>query len=271
MPPGTGDSRRPRLAFPFTILASPGTVRLVAGEDFRYTLSADGLDQWLPKLLASLNGRRTQAEALAGISEAHRKAAAGILDRLARERVLVQGGAAEAHPARAYQLAVEGKGALLEGLTSTEAGAPPLPILCQDRLDYEEALQFNRRCLDGDGPWMWASYGPMARGYVSPVFLPASGPCLACLILHFRRRSPAPEIYDALMAPGRGSIEPVPFPAEGFAILRAVILRKIALLAEAAAPAAPYRLHVLEGATFEVSSHRVYRDPECEACGRRRR
>jgi bacteriocin biosynthesis cyclodehydratase domain-containing protein len=271
MPPGSSDSRRPRLALPFTVLASPGTVRLVAGEDFRYTLSADGLDQWLPKLLASLDGRRTQAQALSGIGEVHRAAAASILDRLTRERVLIQGTAAEAHPARAFRLAAEGKGALLEGLASPDSGETALALLCQDRLDYEEALEFNRRCLDGGGPWMWATFGPMARGYVSPVFVPGSGPCLACLVLHFRRRSPAPEIYDALMAPDRGPIEPVPFPPEGVAILKNLILRKAALLADPSAPAAPYRLHVLEAATFEVSSHRVYRDPECDACRGRSR
>ena len=55
------------------------------------------------------------------------------------------------------------------------------------------------------------------------------------------------------------------------AILRNLILRKTAMLADPGMPAAPYRLHVLEVATLEVTSHRVYRDPECEACGGRRR
>jgi bacteriocin biosynthesis cyclodehydratase domain-containing protein len=267
------DVRRPRLALPFTVLASPGIVRLVAGEDFRYTLQADGLDRWLPGLLARLDGRRPLAEALAGVPEAEREAAAGIVDRLYGERVLVDGAPAEAHPGVAHRLVAEGLGPLLDGLASGPSTAPALSILCQDRLDYDEALRFNRARLDGGGPWMWASTGPMARGYVSPVFLPTSGPCLACLLRQFRRRSPAPELYDELEEQGRSGrpIEASTFPAEGSAILRNVILRKAAMLAEPGMPAAPYRLHVLEVATLEVSSHRVYRDPECGDCGGRRR
>lgn len=257
-------TRRPRLALPFTILASPDTVRLVAGEDFRYTLQGPGLDRWLPALLAVCDGRPLE-EALARVDAAQRGAASRIVDRLYAERVLVDG------PARAegtYRVAAEGRGALAEGWPAGEG--PALRLLCQDRLDVNEALTFNRRCLEGSEPWMWATTGPMARGYVSPAFLPASGPCLACLIRHFRRRSPAPEIYDALEA-RPGDVRPVPFPAEGVAILQGLVLRKAAMLADPGAPAAPYRLHVLEIATLEVTSHRVFRDPECDACGSRRR
>jgi bacteriocin biosynthesis cyclodehydratase domain-containing protein len=116
---------------------------------------------------------------------------------------------------------------------------------------------------------MWASTGPIARGYVSPVFLSGSGPCLGCLLRQFRRRSPAPELYDALEEQGRKGlpIEPAPFPPEGSAILRNLLRRKAAMLTDPAA----YRLHVLELATLEVSSHPVYRDPECDACGGLRR
>lgn len=251
------DSRRPRLALPFTVLVSPGMVRLVAGEDFRYTLKGDDVDRWLPALLASFDGRRPLGE----LAESQ----SGVVDRLYAERVLVDGTAAEAAPAESSRLAAEGKGPLLEGLPTDGS----LRVLCQDRLDYDEALRFNRRCLDGTAPWMWATVGPLARGYVSPVFLPSSGPCLACLLRHFRRRSPAPELYDALEEQGRKGlpIEPSPFPPEGAAILRSLIVRKAAMLSTSAA----YRLHVLETATLEVTSHRVYRDPECDVCGGTRR
>jgi bacteriocin biosynthesis cyclodehydratase domain-containing protein len=267
------DLRRPRLALPFTVLVSPGVVRLVAGEDFRYTLQADGLDRWLPGLLASLDGRRRLDEALGGIGDADRRAAAEIVERLYGERVLVDGGAAEAHPAALHRLVAEGRGPLIDGLATGPTSGPALTILCQDRLDYDETLRFNRARLEGAGPWMWATIGPMARGYVSPVFLPGSGPCLGCLLGQFRRRSPAPELYDALEEQGRNGrpIEPSTFPAEGVGILRNLILRKAAMLSDPGMPAAPYRLHVLEAATLEVSSHSVYRDPECEACGSRRR
>jgi bacteriocin biosynthesis cyclodehydratase domain-containing protein len=273
MTPGTGDSRRPRLSLPFTILAEPDTVRLVAGEDFRYTLTGEGLDRWLPALLSALDGRRSVAEALAAIEEPQRAAAAVVLERLYGERVLVEGSAADAHASISARLQPEGRGALLEDLAAGDPASAPLSILCQDRLDYDEALSFNRRCLDGDSPWMWATFGPMERGYVSPVFLPSSGPCLACLLGQFRRRSPAPEIYDALLEQGRSgkAIQPVPFPSEGVGILRDLIRWKAALLAETVPPAALYRLQVLDARTLEVSSHRVFLDPECGECRGRRR
>jgi bacteriocin biosynthesis cyclodehydratase domain-containing protein len=262
--------RRPRLALPFTVIASEDTVRLVAGEDFRYTLTGEGIDRWLPGLLERLDGRRTIDEAVSALPEPGRRAAARIVDRLYGERVLVDGTAVDAHPAATFRISVEGSGPLLEGLEGQRSALPVLHVLCQDRLDYDEALRFNRRRLEGSEPWMWATTGPLARGYVSPVFLTSSGPCLACLIRQFRRRSPAPEIYDALERHPQ-EIRPVPFPPEGVTILQCLVLRKAALLADPAAPVAPYRLHVLESSTLEVTSHRVFRDPECDDCGRRRR
>lgn len=268
----SGPSRRPRLALPFTVLVSPDQVRLVAGEDFRYTLDGPGLDRWLPGFLAGLDGRRTLGAALEAIPEAHRSAAARIVDRLAGERVLVDGTALEAHAPLARSIRVEGSGPLRGGL-ETGAESPPLHVLVQDRLDYDEVLRFNRRCLDGGDPWLWATIGPMGRGYVSPVFLPASGPCLGCLLLHFRRRSPAPEIYDGLIEQGREGkpIQPSTFPGPGVEILRNLILWKAARLAEEVPAAALYRLHVLEADTLEVTSHRVFLDPECAECRGRRR
>lgn len=263
---GAVEARRPRLALPFSVLVSPGTVRLVAGEDFRYTLAAPELDRWLPPLLSLLDGRRTQAEALIQVAPEYRPEAARLLDRLFGERVLVSGTAAEAHGAARYRVVVEGSGALGEGWDPGSASERPLSLLCQDRLDYGQALEFNRRCLDSAAPWMWASTGPMARAYVSPVFLSTSGPCLQCLIAHFRRRSPAPEILDALRAGGPSAHRAVPFPGEGVLILKSLIRQKVALLSESEPPVALYRLQVLELATLEITSHRVFLDPECEAC-----
>lgn len=273
MATGSLEARRPKLALPFTTLSAPDTVRLVAGEDFRYTLTAPGLDCWLPTFLASLDGRLTVREALAVIAPDRRPGAVRIVERLYGERILVDGSAADAHAPSGYRIASEGTGALMEGLATSGSVLPAITILCQDRLDYAEALQFNRRCLSGGGPWMWATVGPLARGYVSPVFMPESGPCLGCLLGHFRRRSPAPEIYDALQNQARkgGAILAVPFPSDGVEILRRLIRGKVSMLQEQAVPVAAYRLHVLEVATFEVSTHPVFRDPECGECGGRRR
>jgi bacteriocin biosynthesis cyclodehydratase domain-containing protein len=268
------DTRRPRLALPYTILTEPDTVRLVAGEDFRYTLTGPGLERWLPDLLAHLDGRRPVGEALRALAEADRVPALQLVERLYGERILADAPAASAHPAAAYRLAPEGTGWLLDYLASAagDDGLAPLPVLCQDRLDYEEALRFNRRCLTGRVPWLWATSGPMSRGYVSPAFLPDAGPCLACLLRQFQRLSPAPELYDALREHARHNrpIEPVPFPGPALRVLEAVVRWKAAQLAAPAPAAALYRLHVLEVETLEVTSHRVFADPECPDCGEKR-
>jgi bacteriocin biosynthesis cyclodehydratase domain-containing protein len=263
------DTRRPRLALPYTVLSGPDTVRLVAGEDFRYTLHGPGIECWLPEFLAGLQGSEPLAAALARLPPERRDAARQLTARLYGERVLVDGPARAAHPAGAYRLAVEGTGALREGLEEMAGEGRTLAVLCQDRLDYDEALRFNRRCRGGTAPWLWATYGPMNRGYVSPLFLPDAGPCLACLLGHFRRLSPAPEIYADLIEHARRGLplQPVDFPAEGVALLRALVLWKASLLARPDPPAAAYRLHVLETETMEVSAHRVFADPECPDCG----
>src|SRR5205823_592321 len=150
--------------------------------------------------------------------EERRSQATPLLERLYGERVLVDGTASDAHRAAQYRLIVAGEpGALATGVcASPVANAPGSPIhgLWQDRLDLDEALRFNRERLAGSSPWLWVSSGAMARGYVSPVFLPGAGPCLHCLMRTFRTLSPTPELHDALVDHVRrgGAVEPVPFP-----------------------------------------------------------
>ena len=267
--------RRPRLALPFTILSERDRVRLVAGEDFRFTLAGPGLDAWLPGWLPLLDGRLTLDEVLSRIAPEHHSAARQVLDHLSGERVVVDGPVEAAHPARRYRLVVEGTGLLpigLETLSEAGAGPPAAVVLCQDRPDVDEVLSFNERCLRGDAPWLWASCAALSRGYVSPVFLPGAGPCLACLFGHFRRLSPLPELYDELASHARagGSIAAAPYPVPAVAILQQLVAWKVDLLTRAEPPAAIYRLHVLEVASLEVSSHPVLLDPECPACRGRR-
>jgi bacteriocin biosynthesis cyclodehydratase domain-containing protein len=261
---------RPRLALPFTILTSRDTVRLVAGEDFRYTLTGPGLDGWLPGWLAELDGRVPLDEALGRLPDERRGAARQLVDRLYGERVLINGNASDVHAAAHIRLAPEGSAAWARGWqpAAADANALPLPVLCQDRLDYDEAICFNRRCREAGTRWFWASTGPMSRAYVGPLFLPDAGPCLACLLYHFRRLSPAPELYDELAMHARAGrpVVPSPFPPPALAVLQQLLLWKAALVEESAAPAALYRLHVLEVASLEVSSHRVFVDPECPEC-----
>jgi bacteriocin biosynthesis cyclodehydratase domain-containing protein len=267
---------RPCLALPFTVLSAPDRVRLVAGEDFRYSLEAPGLEKWLPRWLPTLDGRITLDEAVAALPEELRPAARQLVARLYGERVLIDGPAAAAHRPRRYRLIPAGCGPLRDGLSAVACEADPnaevAHVLCQDRLDYGEALRFNRRMLAGADPWFWVTCGPLSRGYVSPAFLPDAGPCLECLLAGFRRLSPAPELYAELAehAARGGAVAAAPFPAPAAALLLDVLRWKVELLAEREPPAALYRLHVLEVASLEVSTHRVFADPECPACRGRR-
>ncbi len=264
---------KPRLALPYTVVPGRGAVRLVAGEDHRYTLSGDGLEDWLPGLLIGCDGRRSIEELLASLGESTRPGARDVIERLYGERVLVDGPVELSHEPVSYSLAVEGTGPLAERLA--RATPPPEPealalrVFCQDRLDYAAALDFNGRCLRDRAIWLWATIGPMSRGYVSPPFLPGAGPCWACLLGHFRRLSPAPELYDVLIDQTRrgGSIEPVPFAAAGVEILAQLVLWRCQQLGRIDPPPSLYRLHVLELETMEVTGHRVLIDPECPECG----
>lgn len=247
-------------------------MRLVAGEDFRYTLAAPGLDVWLPDWLKQFDGRTSLAVLLEQLPEPRRAFALQLTNRLFAERVLVNAGSRERHQAVSYRLVIHGNSAWAWPPVTEDAEAKALPVLCQDRLDYDEALRFNRECLREGTPWMWATTGPMNRAYVSPLFLPDAGPCVCCLLNQFRRLSPAPELYDELIAHAHSgkAINPVPFPAPAVVVLQQLVIWKSSLVAEAPAPAALYRLHVLEPGAMEVSSHPVWIDPECPECGGRK-
>ena len=56
----------------------------------------------------------------------------------------------------------------MEPLAGGPADAPAVAILCQDGLDFDEALRFNERRLTAGSPWLWASCAAMSRGYVGP-------------------------------------------------------------------------------------------------------
>lgn len=228
-------------ALPFSLLQARDVVRLVAGEDLRFTLSAPGVETWLPALFAALDGRPVE-EALKAVEGPRREEARRLVERLRGERVLIEASAAAAH-----------------------RPSPDVRVLRQDTLDFDAALRFNR---DATGPWIWASTGPAQRAYVSPLFLPDAGPCFECLFRHFRGLSPAAEIYDALIEHARagGELRPSSFPAAGEEIVRQLVAWKIASAAFPEPPAALYRLHVVEAASLEVSTHPVLADPECPGC-----
>jgi hypothetical protein len=100
-----------RFALPFTVLIGRDTVRLIAGEDYRYTLTGPGLGEWLPDLLASFDGRRSIGELRAGLAPHLREPAAQMVDRLYRARILVDGPTEHAYRVGRYRPKVEGVGA----------------------------------------------------------------------------------------------------------------------------------------------------------------
>lgn len=268
--PGT---RRLRPVRPLTVLAEPGQVTLVAGEDLRYALEAPGLEAWLPGLLAGLDGRRELAALLATLDPGLRPAAADLLERLAAERVLVDAPAAERHVPRVGRAAIEGDGPLAERLrrelgTRDGAGPAALRVLVQDRLDWEALARFDRARRAGGAAALWASTGPATRGLVSPLVLPETGPCLGCLVAAFERRSPVPGLYEKLRAHARagGRIEPSPFPEAGLVVLAGLVLAKLEAAGTGSPDPALYRLHVLDPASLEVRAHPVPADPDCPEC-----
>jgi bacteriocin biosynthesis cyclodehydratase domain-containing protein len=216
-------------------------------------------------------GQDTLATLLGTLPQDQRNHAEALIERLYGERVLVDGPAAAAHVGRLYRPYVTGSGTLAERLrrdVTPAEGRTQLTILCQYQLDYAVALAASALCRQDGEPFLWASYGALERAYVSPLFLPDAGPCFGCLLRSFQRLSPAPEIYEALLSHGNNgqAFAPADFPAEGMDMLLGLVRWKLAQAESAVPPDALYRLHVLERATFEVSTHRVFMDAECPHC-----
>lgn len=265
-------TRRLRLALPFSILTAPDVVRLVAGEDQRYTLTAPGLERWLPELLRGADGRRPLEALLDELPAQRRAEAAELVERLVGERVLAEGPPELAHAPLRCALAVHGTGPLAERLrAAAQPGPDPVHVLVQDRMDWAAARTAGRRFAAERAPWLWASTGALARAYVSPPFLPGPNACFECLRGAFVRLSPAPELYahlEAHVAAG-GALAAVDAPPHALAVLQGLVEAKLAWLASPDPQAALYRLHVLELASYEVTTHRLFRDPRCADCGER--
>lgn len=280
--------RRPRLALPFTVVAQPNTVRLVAGEDFRYTFRAERLEDWLPTLLKGCDGRSPVVALLATVPECVQAEAERLLERLYGERILVDGEVAAAAGAFSGRVHVEGAGELAEAFRRAVCGedsaidciagvvcAPArnsqrqdLAVLCQECLDYATACTFAVRCRQRHMPALWLSTGAMTRGFVSPLLLPDSGPRLCCIVHHFRRLSPAVDVFDALVAHGEAGrpIANSSLPPFATRMLLNLALWKASVVAEAAVTPALFRLHVLEANSLEVSSYPVVAAGDCPTC-----
>lgn len=267
-------ARRARLspALPLTVVPTAGRVRLLAGEDLRLTLEAPGLEAWLPAVLAGLDGERSAGEVVAHLRAAEQQAALELLGRLVAERVLVEVREARA-PRRPLRLRLEGasavRGAIEERLGEQGEGEGVLCVLCQGTLDVGAALAFAAERRDAGEASLWVTTGPATRAYVSPVFLPGEGPCLGCLLGAFRRRSPAPELYAALVDHGArgGAFAEAPLTPRVLAVVAELVLWKLDLLDASRDEAAAFVLHAIEARSLEVSTHPVPVDDDCELCG----
>ncbi len=260
---------RPRLAHAFTIVPDHDAVWLVAGEDLRFALRGEGAAEWLPALLGACDGRLTIDELVERAPAARRPEARELIDGLVGERVLVDGGAAAAHQVLPSAWSVDGTGRLADALRTREhARTGGIAVHAQDTLELAGALAANEWHIAERTPWLWASIGPGGRALIGPLLLPDAGPCLECLVDHFRLRSPVPELYD-LIAAHRGPFEPSAFEPAALGMVAELVAWKLELVAREPAPSALYALHAVEVATLEVSSHRVLINPECPACARR--
>jgi bacteriocin biosynthesis cyclodehydratase domain-containing protein len=260
--------KRPRLALPFTIVPRGDAVWLVAGEDVRLTLRVERAAEWVPSLLAGCDGARELADVIARVPATFAPAARQLLSDLAGERVLVDGGPEDRPADAAHAFAIAGTGLLADALrarlaptTNTDA----VQIFAQDDLDLGSALAAAARWRAMGARVLWVSLGALARAYVGPLLLADAGPCLECLLGHFRLLSPAPDVYSALLDHA-GPFTPAPFPARGVAVAAELACWKLALLGAEPVPSALYALHVVDAASLEITSHRVFRDPECPAC-----
>ena len=265
--------RTVRFAFPFAILARPDTVRLIAGEELRYTLRSPSLDEWLPQFLRSFQEEIEWRSLLNQLPSELHEPALQIITRLYSERVLLEGNGESEPISSPVRCVVEGSGNLSERLRAAvpavSGSAAHVAVLGQESLDYATALDFNRRARRSSAAgWLWVSCGAMGRGFVSALFRPQSGPCLECLIRNFQRLSDTPAIYEHLIEHSRsgGQMPQACFPAAAIDFLAALARWKIERSAETEPPSGVYRLHVVEVDTMECTTHRVFRDLHCPEC-----
>jgi bacteriocin biosynthesis cyclodehydratase domain-containing protein len=258
-------------AWPFTLTQHQGEIWLIAGEDVRFALQTSQPDAVL-RGLQRIDGQVSLPRLLEEANEA-RDELSQILEHLRGERLLIPADAS--HPRAGFHVELVGDGELARALketslplggTTTTSGA--VWLFCQDSLDYHAVLEFNATCLAEHRRWCWITTGPSARAYLSPLFHPDAGPCAACLLHHFRRLSPAPEVYDALIQHGRqqGDFQPGHFAAAGRDLVARLAAWKLSLLDQP--HSALYRLHVVEADALTTSSHLVFYDPECLHCRR---
>ena len=258
-------------ALPLTIASDGGAVWLVAGEDLRWTIEGPAVERWLPVALEGLDGDRTLNEVIETLDAAARPHARDVLRALEEERVLIEVSTVAA-PAdwgleiTGDRLLTDAIRARLDPAPNDGAGVDKIVIHAQRTLDYSEARRIAAEVSERGEHYLWVTLGPRTRAFVSPVFAPGRGPCVGCLHGAFRRLSPIPELYDVLAehSTSGGEFTDAEVAPEFLDAVASHIAWKMALLREPLVPSAPYRLHVLEWVTGEISSHPVRVDPDCQ-------
>lgn len=289
--PRPSPQQAPRLLSGSTIVEQGAQVHLIAGEDFRFTIQTGDATAVVAHVLRNCRGDRSLEELLAGLAPSQCDLIRRIVDRLRSERVLFEApaspplglswrvevvgtGSLSLRAREAWQdladAAARSAGARGSGESTSTPGVPVARVLVQQELDLARVLEFNREAMGSEAQaWLWVTTGPLARGYVSPVILRGGRPCLECLLRHFRRLSPAPQLYDVLERPGASAPEFT--PAEPDHPLARILLEiagwKLRRLEFQPASSSQFALHVVEGETLETRLHPVWLDPTCPVCG----
>lgn len=254
-------------ALPLTVVPGDGELWLVGGEDLRWSIEGPAVERWLPEVLKALDGERTVAEVVSSLDGSVQRHATDVVLALEEERVLIE--APHGPPAATWIPSFVGDPLLVERLSASamaaENAGPNLVVHAQRTLDYAEARRVAREAADQGNSYLWVTLGPRTRAFVSPVFAPGRGPCVGCLHGAFRRLSPIPELYELLDSHSAtdGEFASADVASPFMEAVVAHVAWKLALFDEPLVPSAPYRLHVLEWITGEVSSHPVRVDPDC--------
>jgi len=278
----------PRLLPGSTVIAEDSVVHLIAGEDFRFTIQTGDATPAIARVLRGCQGDRPLADLLAGLDPAQRDLApsdcrpsAVRTDALRRPAppstrdslANRNRGGQHPRPAGPGVVAVHRWSALSVSGGKHNAEQPQ-PRRCLARSRAGPAGSRPRPGAGIQSPAIGGRGRGLALGHHGPPLArvcqpghPQTGPPLS-RVRHFRRLSPAPQLYDVLERPA----EPIRFvPGEPAEPLARIVLEianwKLRRLGQSPAAASQFALHVVEGETLETTLHPVWLDPTCPGCG----
>ncbi|MEU8637055.1 TOMM precursor leader peptide-binding protein [Amycolatopsis sp. NPDC048633] len=256
--------------------AVPGDAVYVLSEDGATALSGPYVEALVPLL----DGTRDFAALRRDLpGDVPADAAAGVLNRLAEERVIGLLAPGPDPAALAYWDAVgveptSGTVALVgadpaafraAGLTVVERDADLTVVLCNDYLDPRlSEVDFEHRA--SGRPWLLArTVG--ARVWIGPFFTPGAGPCWHCLATRlWANRAAEAHVRDALGLPGPLPRPEVTLPALSALALNLVALEAVKWLAGQRYPG-QRALWTFDSRDLTGERHEVRARPQCASCG----